>query len=83
MGAGVLPRLASGLLHLAQAASRGQFPNLKSVSCDREQLLDGYGLHVLFAGAGVDFGYGGWPFKNDMPGPARSITPMDSDDEYM
>lgn len=84
--AGVRPRLASGLLHLAQAASRGQFPRLKRVSCDTEQRLDD-GLDVLFAAAGVDFGYDGWAFHDGVhrrfreSSPARTITPVDSDDE--
>ncbi|KAL2188512.1 hypothetical protein L209DRAFT_763223 [Thermothelomyces heterothallicus CBS 203.75] len=87
---GVLPRLATGLVHLAQAVSQGQFRNLKSVSCITEQRLDGYDLDAMFAVAGADFGYDGWQFNDKMPGRrsgfrlgslARSITPVSSDDE--
>ena len=89
----VFPHLASSLLQLAQAASRGQFPNLKSVSCCTEQRFDvSGGLDVMFASAGVGFGYDGWPFNDGMPGrrvcsrgssPARSITPVSSEDENL
>jgi hypothetical protein len=87
---GLLPRLATGLVHLAQAVSQGQFRNLKSVSCITEQRLDGYDLDAMFAVAGVDFGYDGWQFNDKMAGqrsgfrlesPARSITPVSSDDD--
>lgn len=87
---GLLPRLATGLVRLAQAVSQGQFRNLKSVSCITQQRLEGYDLDAMFAVSGVDFGYDGWQFNDKMPGrrsgtrlasPVRSITPVSSDDE--
>ncbi|KAL2142975.1 hypothetical protein VTI28DRAFT_497 [Corynascus sepedonium] len=87
---GMLPRLAAGFVHLAQAVSHGQFRNLRSVSCITEQRLDGYNLDAMFAIAGVDFGYDGWQFNDRIPGRrsgfrlgslAHSITPVSSDDE--
>lgn len=60
-------RLECGLSHLAELANRGQFPNLRSVSCATNQLVDLYGLRDVYARAGVDFGYDAWPW----PRPAR------------
>ncbi|KAK3939201.1 competence-damaged protein-domain-containing protein [Diplogelasinospora grovesii] len=56
-----LERLAKGLLHLAEAASQGQFPRLQRVRCDTARRLDDYGVGEMFASAGVDFGYNTWP----------------------
>ncbi|KAK4251362.1 hypothetical protein C7999DRAFT_10940 [Corynascus novoguineensis] len=87
---GMLSRLATGFVHLAQAVSQGQFRNLKSVSCNTEQRLDGYNLDAMFAIAGIDFGYDAWQFNDKMLGrrsgfrlgsPAHSITSISSDDE--
>ncbi|KAK4119223.1 hypothetical protein N657DRAFT_707835, partial [Parathielavia appendiculata] len=87
---GLLPRLATGFMRLAQAASQGQFRNLQSVSCIGERRLDGCDLDAMFAIAGVDFGYDCWQFNDKTPGRrsgsrlgsrARSITSVSSDDE--
>jgi len=52
--------LSDGLLHLAEAAARGQFPHLKSVSCVTKEGVDFDALGDMFAHAGVDFGYDAW-----------------------
>ena len=93
MGTGVLPCLAAGLLHLAQAVSWGQFPKLKCISCiNTKQRLDGYGLDVMFASAGVHFGYDCWPSTygrarrrvgSRAGSSSRSTTLASSDDEHL
>ncbi|RDW74193.1 hypothetical protein BP5796_07635 [Coleophoma crateriformis] len=56
------PRLAKGLLGLAEAISQGKFPRFKQIRCDIQQLLDdGYNVAATLAAVEVDFGYDSWP----------------------
>jgi hypothetical protein len=54
-GPGMPAPLGRSLSHLAEAASQGQFRNLRSVRTNTNQPLDNYNLGPVFASAGVDF----------------------------
>jgi hypothetical protein len=73
----MVERLAKSLLHLAEAASKGQFPRLKTVRCDTGLRLDDHGVGDMFIKAGVDFGYDTWPLSGGTarPDPRASLRP--------
>lgn len=84
MSSRTLVPLTNGLLRLAEAASQGQFPRLKKVTCDTGERLDDCSVSEMFASAGVDFGYDTWPFSDEIPRrsipyrPGSSMEPMSS-----
>ncbi|KAI0468405.1 hypothetical protein F4859DRAFT_203638 [Xylaria cf. heliscus] len=53
MGTPTLARLLKGLLRLVDAASQGQFPNLRRVRCYVREQLDDHGPVLKFASAGM------------------------------
>ncbi|KFY38200.1 hypothetical protein V494_04457 [Pseudogymnoascus sp. VKM F-4513 (FW-928)] len=82
-----LPRLAKGLLGLAKAASKGQFPRLKEVRCDARQILDDNAVGSMFAAAGVYFNGDSFPLSNAtipmriIRGPSFSPEPVPENDD--
>ncbi|KFZ03282.1 hypothetical protein V502_11075 [Pseudogymnoascus sp. VKM F-4520 (FW-2644)] len=76
------PRLAKGLLGLAEAASEGRFPRLKKVRCDAGQILDDNAVGSMFAAARVDFNSNSFPLSNatlpfkEIPSMRRSFSPI-------
>lgn len=84
----VLPRLAKGLLGLANAISNGQFSKLKTVRCDVLQAIDEEEFAVCraFSSVGVNFAYDSWPLSEaPVPPPSESLLQLlpDDDDPYL
>ncbi|OBT66713.1 hypothetical protein VE03_03988 [Pseudogymnoascus sp. 23342-1-I1] len=82
------PRLAKGLLGLAEAASEGRFPSLKQVRRDAGQILNDNAVGSMFAAAGVDFNGDSFPASNatlpfkEIPSMGRLIPmPLPEEDD--
>ncbi|KAL2869082.1 uncharacterized protein BJX67DRAFT_379561 [Aspergillus lucknowensis] len=79
-----IPRIEESLSGLAEAVSRAELPILEAVRWDKYQTLSAnFPVHSIFAAAGVDFSYSGFPLSRSTLGEYQSIArPSYVDDGY-